>query len=88
MRQGGCGNGRHGLAWEQLVAAELRLASPLGEIQMARPEHGDEYELEGVWGRFKDRIAGLVGWHRTQGEPLLQTTWALRAQNPRRKYGN
>ncbi len=73
MRQDECNNGRHGLTWEQLVAAEPRLASLLEEVRTARPDDGDEHELEGVLGRFKDRIASLVGWHRRQGEPLLQT---------------
>ena len=50
---------RHGLTWEQLVAAEPRLASLLEEVRAARPDDGDEFELEGVWGQFKDRIAGL-----------------------------
>jgi hypothetical protein len=44
----------------------------------ARPDDGDEYELEGIWGQFKDRIASLVGWHRRQGEPLLQTEAAYK----------
>ena len=64
--------------WEQLVAAEPRLASLLEEVRAARPDDGDEDELEGVWGQFKDNIAGLVGWHRRQGEPLLQTEAAYR----------
>ena len=78
MRQDVCNNGRHGLTWEQLVAAEPRLASLLEEVRAARPDDGDEHELEGVWERFKDRIAGLVGWHRRQGEPLLQSDGAYR----------
>jgi len=78
MRQDVCNNGRHGLTWEQLVAAEPRLASLLEEVRAARLDDGDEFDLEGVWGRFKDRIAGLVGWHRRQGEPLLQTEAAYR----------
>lgn len=78
MRQDVCNNGQLGLTWEQLVAAEPRLASLLEEVRAARLDDGDEYELEGVWGQFKDRIAGLVGWHRRQGEPLLQTEAAYR----------
>ena len=78
MRQDVCNNGRHGLTWEQLVAAEPRLASLLEEVRAARLDDGDEFDLEGVWGRFKDRIAGLVGWHRRQGKPLLQTEAAYR----------
>ena len=46
--------------------------------QGGRLDDSDEFDLEGVWGRFKDRIAGLVGWHRRQGEPLLQTEAAYR----------
>jgi hypothetical protein len=46
--------------WEQLLAAEPRLASLLEEVRAARPDDGDEFDLEGVWGQFKDRIAGLV----------------------------
>ncbi len=78
MREDVGNNGRHRLTWEQLVSAEPRLASLLEEVRAARPYDGDEYELEGVWGRFKDRIAGSVGWHRRQGEPLLQTHAAYR----------
>ena len=66
------------LTWEQLVSAEPRLGSLLEEVRMARPDDANEYELEGVWGQFKDKIAGLVGWHRRQGEPLLQTEAAYR----------
>src|SRR5271157_5702497 len=80
MRQDVCNNGRDGLTWEQLVAAEPRLASLLEEVRAAGLDDGDEFDLEGVWGRFKDRIAGLVGWHRRQGEPLLQTEAAYRAR--------
>lgn len=64
--------------WEQLVAAEPMLASLLEDVRAARPDDGDEYELEGVWGQFKDRIADLVGWHRRKGEPLLRTQAAYR----------
>ena len=78
MRQDGSNNRSQSPTWEQLVAAEPRLASLLEEVRAARPDDGDEFELEGVWGRFKDRIAGLVGWHRRQGEPLLQTEGAYR----------
>lgn len=66
------------LTWQQLVGVESRLASLLEEVRAARPAHGDEFDLEGVWGRFKDRIAGLVGWHRRHGEPLLQTDGAYK----------
>jgi hypothetical protein len=41
------------LTWEQLVAAEPRLASLLEEVWMARPVDADEFELEGVWGHSK-----------------------------------
>ncbi len=68
----------HDLTWERLVAAEPKLASLLDEVRSARPSDADEHELEGIWGQFKDRIAGLVGWHRRQGEPLLQTEAAYR----------
>ncbi len=68
----------HDLTWERLVAAEPRLASLLEEVRAARPDDGNEFDLEGVWGQFKDRIAGLVGWHRRQGEPLLQTEAAYK----------
>ena len=78
MRQDVGNKGRHGLTWEQLVAAEPRLASLLEEVRAARPDDGDEFELEGVWGQFKDRIAGLVGWHRRQREPLLPSNGAYR----------
>ncbi len=78
MRQDVCNNGRQDPAWEQLVGAEPRLASLLEEVRAARPDDGEEYELEGIWGQFKDKIAGLVGWHRRQGEPLLQTQTAYR----------
>jgi len=64
MREDGSNNRSQDPTWEQLVAAEPRLASLLEEVRAARPVDGDEIELEGVWGRFKDRIAGLVGWHR------------------------
>ncbi len=73
MRLDGSSNRSQDPTWEQLVAAEPRLASLLEEVRAARPDDGDEYELEGIWGRFKGRIAGFVGWHRRQGEPLLQT---------------
>jgi hypothetical protein len=66
------------LTWERLVAAEPRLASLLEEVRAARPADADEFELEGIWGQFKDRIADLVGWHRRQGEPLLRTQAAYR----------
>ena len=78
MRQDVCNSGRHGLTWEQLVAAEPRLVSLLEDVKAARPDDGDEYEVDGVWGQLKDRIAGLVGWHRRQGELLLQTDGAYR----------
>ena len=78
MRPDGSDNRSQDPTWEQLVAAEPRLASLLEEVRAARPDDGDEYELEGVWGQFKDRIAGLVGWHRRQGEPLLQSEAAYR----------
>ena len=69
MRQDVCNNGRHGLTWEQLVAAEPRLASLLEEVRAARLDDGDEFDLEGVWGRFKDRIAGKMSdnyrWHKS-----------------------
>lgn len=78
MRQDECGNGRHGLTWEQLVAAEPRLESLWDEVRAARPDDSNEHELEGVWGQFKDRIADLVGWHRRQGDPLLRTEAAYR----------
>jgi len=61
MRQDGSNDRRQGQTWEQLVAAEPRLASLLEEVRAARLDDGDEFELEGVWGQFKDRIAGLVG---------------------------
>ena len=77
MRQDGS-NRSQDPTWEQLMAAEPRLASLLEEVRAARPDDGDEYELEGVWGQFKDKIAGLVGWHRRQGKPLLQTQVAYR----------
>jgi len=78
MRPDGSDNRLQDPTWEQLVAAEPRLAPLLEEVRAAQPDDGDEYELEGVWGQFKDRIAGLVGWHRRQGEPLLQTEAAYR----------
>ena len=78
MREDGRFDRGQELTWERLVVAEPRLASLLEEVRAARPDDGDECELEGVWGQFKDRIAGLVGWHRRQGEPLLQTDGAYR----------
>ena len=66
------------LNWEQLVGAEPRLASLLEEVREARPDDGDDFELEGIWGQFKDRIAGLVGWHRRHGDPFLQTHGAYK----------
>jgi hypothetical protein len=78
MTEDGCTNGRHSLAWEKLVAAEPSLASLLEEVRAARPDDGDEYELEGIWGQFENRIAGSVGWHRRQGESLLQAEAAYR----------
>ena len=78
MRQDVCNHHWQSPTWEQLVAAEPRLASLLEEVRAARPHDGDDFELEGVWGQFKDRVAGLVGWHRRQGEPLLQTEAAYR----------
>ena len=91
MRQDVCNNERHGLTWEQLVAAEPRLASLLEEVWAARPDDGDEYELEGLWGQSKDRIAGLVDWHRRYGKPLLQTEAAYRTipfnMGNRQKHG-
>jgi hypothetical protein len=68
----------HDLTWQQLVGAEPRLASLLEEVRAARPAHGDEFELEGVWVRLKDRFAYLVRWHRRHGEPLLRTQAAYR----------
>src|SRR5262245_53880567 len=78
MRGDGRLDRRDDLTWGLLVAAEPRLASLLEEVLAARPDDGDEFELEGVWGQFKDRIADLVGWHRRHGEPLLRTQAAYR----------
>jgi hypothetical protein len=78
MRPDGSDNRSQDSTWEHLVAVEPKLASLLEEVRAARPDDGDEFELEGVWGQFNDRIAGLVGWHRRQGEPLLQTQTAYR----------
>jgi hypothetical protein len=68
----------HDVAWEQLLAAEPRLAWLLADVRAARRANGDESELEGIWGTFKDRIADLVSWHRRHGEPLLRTQEAYR----------
>lgn len=78
MRGDGSIDRKQGLTWDQLVAAEPRLASLLEEVRAARPDDADEFELEGIWGQFKDRIAELVGWHRRQEEPLLQTDGAYK----------
>jgi hypothetical protein len=66
------------VTWEQLVAAVPQLAWLMAEVLAARPADGDEYQLEGIWGQFKNRIADLVGWHRRHGEPLLKTQAAYR----------
>jgi hypothetical protein len=57
---------------------EPRLASLLAEVRAARPADSDEFELEGIWCRFKNKIADLVGWHRRHGDPLLRTQEAYR----------
>ena len=80
MRDVGRSGRGPGLTWGRLVVAEPRLASLLEEVRAARPTGGDEFKLEGVWGQFKDRIAGLVGWHRRHGEPLLRTQAAYVAK--------
>ena len=61
------------VTWEQLVAAEPRLAWLLAEVRAARPDEADGFELEDIWGKSKVRIADLVGWHRGHGNSLLRT---------------
>ena len=65
MRQDVCNSGRHGLTWEQLVAAEPRLASLLEDVRAARPDDGDEFELEasgdGSRTRSPEWWAGIAG---------------------------
>jgi hypothetical protein len=64
------------VSWELLVDLEPRLELLLDDVKDARPEHRRGFNYQRCWGRFKNRISDLVGWHRSTGDPRLRTTQA------------
>lgn len=69
----------HGVTWERLVELEPALEALSAAIQAARPLNPKDphFQWEIVWGRFKDRIATLVGFHRRDlCDPLLKSVAA------------
>jgi hypothetical protein len=61
------------LTWDELVEIEPRLDSLLAQVEDSRPSRKKGFNYEIAWGRFKDPISDLVGWHRRDGDPRLQT---------------
>ena len=61
------------LTWDELVEIEPRLDSLLARVENSQPIHKRGFNYEIAWGRFKDPISDLVGWHRRDGDPRLHT---------------
>lgn len=60
-------------SWEQLVAAEPKLAALLAEAQAVSSEGQERFCANTIWySRFKPRLLPLVGWDSLrQRDPLL-----------------
>lgn len=65
----------HRLTWEELVELEPQLDGLLFQVELSRPmpDEAEDFNYEVCWGRFKQPLAELVGWHRRHGEPDLRT---------------
>lgn len=65
----------HQLTWEELVELEPQLDGLLFQVELSRPtpDEAEDFNYEVCWGRFKQPLADLVGWHRRHGDPALRT---------------
>ena len=70
-------NETRGLTWDEMVEIEPRLDDLLERVECSRPsEDRSNFNYEICWGRFKEPLAELVGWHRRRGDERLRTTQA------------